>query len=235
VGAREDQCYPEFGSAYLFDATTGQELLELTSSDEASGDEFGYSVSLDGDLALVGAWGNDDNGSNSGSGYVFDLHAPGVGYCFGDPGSGAPCPCSNDNDGSVPGSGCANGVFDSGAQLSGSGVASVTGDTLVLATSGLEPSNSGLYFQANNDLTPGIIWGDGLRCAGGQLKRLGVRFSDASGYSDTSGYTQPISVKAGNVVAGDTKYYQCWYRSTLSSPCGSEFNASNGYAITWLP
>ena len=40
------------------------------------------------------------------------------GYCFGDPGSGTPCPCGNDNDGSVPGSGCANGVFTSGAQLS---------------------------------------------------------------------------------------------------------------------
>jgi hypothetical protein len=159
----------------------------------------------------------------------------GTGYCFGDPGSGTPCPCNNDNDGSVPGSGCDNGVFASGAQLTGSGVADVTADTLVLATTGLEPSNSGLYFQANNNLSPGNIWGDGLQCAGGQLKRLGVRFSDASGYSDTSGYPQPISVKAGNVMAGDTKYYQCWYRNPLNSPCGSDFNASNGYSITWMP
>ena len=223
------------GSASLFDVTSGQELLKLIASDGARSDQFGHNVSLDGDLALLGAWGNDDNGFSSGSAYIFDLHAPGVGYCFGDPGSGSPCPCSNDNDGSVPGSGCANGVFASFAQLTGSGVASVSGDTLVLATTGLEPSNSGLYFQANNDLSPGSIWGDGLQCAGGQLRRLGVRFSDASGYSDTSGYSQPISVKAGNVVAGDTKYYQCWYRNPLSSPCGSKFNASNGYAVTWLP
>jgi len=171
---------------------------------------------------------------------VYCYSAPGTGtaYCFGDPGSGTPCPCANDNDGSVPGSGCANGVFASGAKLVASGAASLSNDTLVLSCTGLEPSNSGLYFQANNDLSPGIVWGDGLQCAGGQLKRLGVRFADATGYSDTSGYAQPISVKAGNIVAGDTKRYQCWYRTTSNPPCGAgvnDFNASNGLAVTWAP
>jgi hypothetical protein len=160
---------------------------------------------------------------------------PGTAYCFGDSGSGTPCPCNNDNDGSVPGSGCANGVFASGARLKGVGRASVSTDTLVLITTGLEPNNSGLYFQAENDLTPGQIWGDGLRCAGGQLKRLGVRLSDPTGRSDTSGYPLPISVKAGNVTAGDTKRYQCWYRNLTGSPCGSLFNSSNGYAVIWGP
>jgi len=164
-----------------------------------------------------------------------DAGSIGVLYCFGDPGSGTPCPCGNDNDGSVPQSGCANGVFASGAQLTASGDPSLGADTLVLATTGTEPSNSGLYFQANNDLSPGLVWGDGLQCAGGQLKRLGVRFSDANGYSDTSGFAQPISVKAGNIVAGDTKYYQLWYRNPISSPCTSDFNSSNGLAITWGP
>jgi hypothetical protein len=72
-----------------------------------------------------------------------------------------------------------------------------------------------------------------LQCAGGGLIRLGVRFSDAAGYSDTSGYPTSISAKVGNITAGDTKYYQCWYRNPSGSPCGSDFNASNGYAITW--
>jgi len=158
--------------------------------------------------------------------------APGAGYCFGDVGSGTPCPCNNDNDGSVPGSGCANGVFPSGAQLTGSGVASVSGDTLVLAATGLEPLNSGLYFQADNDLSPGQAWGDGLRCAGGALRRLEVVFSDAAGASSTS---LELSAKAGNVSAGHTKYYQCWYRNPAGSPCLGEFNATNGYAVTWTP
>ncbi len=163
------------------------------------------------------------------------LLPPGQPYCFGDPWSGTPCPCSNDNDGSVPGSGCDNGVFASGAQLTGSGQASVTADSVVLTTTHLEPNNSGLYFQADSDLSPGTAWGDGLRCAGGNLKRLQVRFADLDGTSST---TVGISTKAGNVQAGDRKYYQCWYRTNVNPPCGvwvNDFNTSNGYAIVWHP
>jgi hypothetical protein len=162
---------------------------------------------------------------------------PGVGYCFGD-GSGTACPCANNNDGSLPGAGCDNGVFASGGKITGSGIASLASDTLVLIGEHLEPNNSGLYFQADNDLSPGNIWGDGLQCAGGQLKRLGVRFSDANGDSDTSGWATTISAKAGNITAGDTKRYQIWYRTNVAPPCGAginDFNATNGYAITWLP
>jgi hypothetical protein len=236
VGAYlDDDLGTSSGSACVFDLTTGQQLLKFLPSDGAGGDLFGSAVSISGDLAVVGAFRNDDQGMDSGSAYVFSVVQPGTAYCFGDPGSGTPCPCNNDNEGSILGSGCANGVFASGAQLTGSGVASLTADTLILATTGLEPSNNGLYFQAQNDLSPGLAWGDGLRCAGADLIRLGVRFADSSGASDTSGYPYTISAKAGNISSGDTKYYQCWYRSPLNSPCGSDFNSSNGYAITWLP
>lgn len=160
---------------------------------------------------------------------------PGFGYCFGDPGVGTPCPCG-DNDGSVPGSGCDNGVFASGAKLVGSGVASILNDTLVLTTTHLEPNNTGLYFQANNLVAGGngSPFGDGLRCTGGSLIRIQIRFADAAGTSST---TIPISVKGG-VAAGDTKRYQCWYRTQVNPPCGlhvNDFNLSNGYEITWLP
>ena len=164
------------------------------------------------------------------------LTQPGIGYCFGDPNSGTPCPCSNDNDGSVPGSGCANGVFSSGAQLSGSGTPSVSADTLVLQTTGLEPNNTGLYFQAQNRVNSGSgnPFGDGLRCAGGGLIRLQIRTSDGAGLSST---TIALAAKGG-VVAGDTKRYQCWYRTTQNPPCGlgvNDFNLSNGFEVTWIP
>jgi len=161
---------------------------------------------------------------------------PGIGYCFGD-GSGTACPCGNNNDGSVYGSGCANGAFASGARLTGSGEASLMADTLVLSATGLDPNNSGLYFQANNDLSPGVAWGDGLQCAGGSLKRLGVRFSTATGTSTTAGWTTSISARAGNINAGDTKRYQLWYRDNSGGqPCGvgvNDFNATNGYEVLW--
>lgn len=60
------------GSAYIFDATTGDQLLKLSAQDPASGDLFGNSVSLSGGLALVSAIWDDDNGTNSGSSYIFD-------------------------------------------------------------------------------------------------------------------------------------------------------------------
>ncbi len=45
---------------------------KLTASDGDEEDEFGWSVSLSGDRALVGAWGDDDMGTDSGSAYVFN-------------------------------------------------------------------------------------------------------------------------------------------------------------------
>ena len=45
-------------------------------------------------------------------------------------------------------------------------------------------------------------------------------------------------MRAGNILAGDTKRYQCWYRTTVNPPCGAgvnDFNSSNGLAVTWAP
>ena len=61
------------GSAHLFDVSTGQELFKLTASDAASGDQFGTSVALSGNVAIVGARKDDDGGKDSGSAYLFDV------------------------------------------------------------------------------------------------------------------------------------------------------------------
>ena len=61
------------GSVYIFaDSGSGwSRQTKLTASDAAAGDQFGYTVSLSGDTALIGAPTNDDNGTDSGSAYVF--------------------------------------------------------------------------------------------------------------------------------------------------------------------
>lgn len=61
------------GSAYLFDVVTGQQLAKLLPEDGAADDWFGWSVAISNTTAVVGAYGDDDNGSNSGSAYVFDV------------------------------------------------------------------------------------------------------------------------------------------------------------------
>jgi len=74
VGAyADDDAGSGSGSAYVFywDGTSWTEEAKLTASDAAAGDNFGNSVSLSGNRALVGAYFDDDAGSLSGSAYVY--------------------------------------------------------------------------------------------------------------------------------------------------------------------
>lgn len=48
-----------------------EQVAKLLASDGGVNDEFGYSVSISGDRAVVGAWADDDNGEFAGSAYVF--------------------------------------------------------------------------------------------------------------------------------------------------------------------
>jgi hypothetical protein len=74
VGAHWD-FPPEFneGAAYVFrlDGGTWTQEAELVSWDGQFDDQFGRSVAVHGTLALIGAVGDDDAGSSSGSAYLF--------------------------------------------------------------------------------------------------------------------------------------------------------------------
>ena len=61
------------GSAYIYNVTNGNQVHKLTASDAGSGDQFGKSVDISGNYAIVGASTNDDDGSNSGSAYIFNV------------------------------------------------------------------------------------------------------------------------------------------------------------------
>ncbi|MCK4871828.1 MAG: FG-GAP repeat protein, partial [Phycisphaerales bacterium] len=52
------------------------ELAKLLAGDGEVEDSFGYSVAISGATAIVGALGDDDNGTNSGSAYLFDTSDP---------------------------------------------------------------------------------------------------------------------------------------------------------------
>jgi len=78
VGAySDDDAGTSSGSAYLFDITTGVQLAKLTASDAAAEDQFGYGVGISGNIAIVGAYYDDNEaGINSGSVYLFDVSNP---------------------------------------------------------------------------------------------------------------------------------------------------------------
>ena len=73
IGASDDDNGDASGSAYIFkrSGTTWTEQDKLLASDGAAFDFFGVSVSIDGDYAIIGAYGDADNGQDSGSAYIF--------------------------------------------------------------------------------------------------------------------------------------------------------------------
>jgi len=80
IGAwRDDDKGYDSGSAYVFvrSGSVWAEQQKLIATDGAKNDRFGYSLSVSGNTALVGAYADDDKGSTSGSAYVF-LRSGGV-------------------------------------------------------------------------------------------------------------------------------------------------------------
>ena len=73
IGSEDDDNGNVSGSAYVFTRTGTSWAFQqkLLPSDGAALDWFGFSISLDGNTALIGAWLDDDNGVDSGSAYIF--------------------------------------------------------------------------------------------------------------------------------------------------------------------
>jgi len=74
VGAQaEETGATDAGSVYIFtrSGTTWTQQQKIVASDLQAWDQFGNSVSIDGDTVVVGANGEDTGGANAGAAYVF--------------------------------------------------------------------------------------------------------------------------------------------------------------------
>jgi hypothetical protein len=145
----------------------------------------------------------------------------------------AACPCGN-NPPAWSGGGCLNST-GAAAQLVGTGTASVSGDTVALLGTLMPANSSVLYFQGRNRFNGGVgaAFGDGLRCAGGQVTRLGTTTNSAAGASQYPSGAQPsVSVRGGVIMPG-MRTYQAWYRNAASFCTPATFNTSNGWEIYW--
>jgi hypothetical protein len=154
---------------------------------------------------------------------------PGSAFCSGD-GTGAACPCGNNG---VANRGCANSIDANGGRLVASGTASLSNDSIVLTGSGM-PNSSALYIQgtAQQSGGAGIAFGDGLRCAGGSVIRLGTK-ANASGSSQYPGGGDPTVSVRGLVTTPGLRTYQTWYRNSAAFCTTDTFNLTNGWQITW--
>lgn len=151
----------------------------------------------------------------------------GLASCFGD-GSATACPCSN---GGAADEGCANSS-GLGARLFASGSVSVVADDLAFAADQLPAQKPVLVFAGTlaENGGAGLVFGDGVRCAGGSLKRFDVAFADLAG---AASWGSGLAAHGG-WGAGDERVFQAWYRDP-SGPCGGGFNVSHALTITFEP
>lgn len=147
-------------------------------------------------------------------------------FCAGD-GSGSSCPCGNESPSTVFG-GCSNSTGLGGA-LSLTGTDSVGSDDLSFIGANLIPGKAALLFVGLEALSngDGFLFGDGLRCVGIQVVRLGLKLPNSSGRA----LWGPGLQSTGSWVPGDTRRFQVWYRDPVGGPCGSGFNLTNGVEI----
>lgn len=73
VGAPDDDDNgPKSGSAYVFNAASGQLVAKIRPSDGEPAERFGDRVAIAGTTVAIGASADDENGPQSGSAYLFD-------------------------------------------------------------------------------------------------------------------------------------------------------------------
>lgn len=173
-------------------------------------------------------------------------HCNGVaGPAFSSPGAATPtdrnpicfglystCPCGNEGHG---GAGCENS-FSRGARLEALGTASLAQDALTLTVTGVGPTAPVLFFQgtALQASGSGTVLGDGLRCAGGAVLRLGSRDAvESSASFGSSAGDPPLSVLGQIAAPGGTRVYQSWYRNSVDFCTLATSNLTNAFEVRW--
>jgi len=163
--------------------------------------------------------------------------SPGIDMCFPGIGGVMACPCANPGD---LGSGCDNSDFTGGARLVAAGVASIYNDTLQFTTSGEKSGALSILLQASTSISNGISFGQGVRCAGGAVKRLYTK--PAGGGSITAPGIGDMAVWARSTQAGDriqagmTRWYFVYYKDgTVRGGCTPDrnFNTTQAQVVTW--
>ncbi|MFN0008752.1 MAG: TolB family protein [Planctomycetota bacterium] len=161
-----------------------------------------------------------------------------------DPGVGGvmPCPCANPPGG--VGRGCNNSSNTGGAILSASGGTYLSSDSLVFTTSGEKPTALSIVLQGTTSNASGLVFGQGVRCVSGLLKRLYTK--NASGGSITApnfgggelSVHQRSAALGDAIPAGGSRSYLVYYRDGNilgGCPASATFNATHSGIVVWSP
>jgi Tol biopolymer transport system component len=152
------------------------------------------------------------------------------------------CPCANPPSGR--GRGCDNSAATGGAELSASGGAYVSSDSLVFSTAGEIPAQLSILTQWRGSSSTGSTFGMGIRCTMGTCLRIGHQSSTAFGtfvYPNFLVNNPQVSTRAAAlgdpIVPGQSRRYFVYYRDpTVLGGCSSSstFNSTQTIRVTWL-
>ena len=92
------------------------------------------------------------------------------------------------------------------------------------------PNQSGLFFYGQAQIE--VPFGDGYRCVGGSIYRLGAALADSLGSVSLAVDFENPQVPAAEITAGSTWNFQYWYRDPVTL---SGFNLSNALNATFVP
>jgi Tol biopolymer transport system component len=148
------------------------------------------------------------------------------------------CPCSNPPSG--PGRGCDNSSTTGGAALTASGIAYLSIDSLVFTSSDEKPAATSIVMQGDALAASGLVFGQGVRCVGGALKRLYTKTAVGGGITAPQGGDPTVSARSAalgdTILAGESRWYLVYYRDPIvlgGCPAASTFNATQTAQITW--
>ena len=204
------------------------------------------SISADGRYVVFTSWGALVSGDTNAAGdvYVRDRIGGPSFTSLCDPGLAGviPCPCANPP--SSAGRGCDNSAGTGGARLSASGGTYLSSDSLVFTTSGEKPTATSVLLQGTASPASGAIYGQGVRCVGGTLKRLFTKSASGGSMLAPNFVAGDPTISArsaakGNPISpGQSRWYLVFYRDPIvlgGCPAASTFNATQTGEIVWSP
>jgi hypothetical protein len=152
------------------------------------------------------------------------------------------CPCNNSPSGS--GRGCDNSSFTGGAALGASGIAYLSLDSLAFSTSGEKTSATSILLLGDTSIPTGAGFGQGVRCAGGTLKRLFVKTAVNGSITapDLAAGDPTVSARSAAlgapIQAGLPYFYLVYYRDPIvlgGCSATQTFNCTQTAQISWWP
>ena len=113
-----------------------------------------------------------------------------------------------------------------GAAIGWQGTSSIGAGDLVLTAAGAPANRLGLFFHGDQQAS--VPYGNGVRCIGGQLRRLPLLQTSATGTA-----TQVFPYATNPVSPGDVRNFQLFFRDGAAG--GARFDCTDGLEVRFTP